>query len=145
MSCRQKREKGFFPYLLHVSQCDGLGLVASVGPALACPPSGVGNPGGWLSQSVEQRHLFCQTEGAEVRLVLTLTLTLTLVLALALALVFPLHCGHWLRALDLLGILRLPHLPHLLPGGGAPLRGSLQAEGRGTPERPRGRRKGDFW
>lgn len=120
-------------YLLHISQCDGLCLVASVGPALACVPPGAGNPDGRLSQSVEQRHLFCQAESAEIRLVLTLTLT------------FSLHCGHRLRALDLVGFLHLPVLPRLLPGGGTLLQGRLQAEGRMTPERQRGRRKGDFW
>ncbi len=129
------------PYLLHISQCDGLCLVASIGPAVARVSSDAGNPGGRLSQSVEQRHLFCQAEGAEVRLFLTLALAL----ALALALVSSLHCRHRLRAPDFLGTLNLSCLPHLLPGGGALLRGRLQAEGGMTPKRQRGRRKGDFW
>lgn len=105
------------PYLLHISQCDGLCLVPSVGPALPCVPSDAGDPGGWLSQSVEQRHLFGQTEGAEVGLVLTRTL------------LFYLHCGHRLGALDLAGILHLLGLSRLLPRGGALLRRCLQAEG----------------
>lgn len=71
------------PHLLHISQCDGLCLVAHVGPALPCVSSGSGNPGWRLSQSVEQCHLFCQAEGAEVRLLLTVTLILVL----------SLHCG----------------------------------------------------
>lgn len=98
------------PYLLHISQCDRLSLVASVGPALACVPSGAGHSGWRLSQPVEQRHFFCQAEGAEVRLLLTLTLTRTLALA------FSLHCGHWLRALGLLCVLHQPRLPCLLLG-----------------------------
>lgn len=103
------------PYLLQISQCDGLCLVASVGPALTCVPSGAGHTGGSLSQSVEQRHLLCEAEGAEVRLLLTLTLTLTLVVTLLCSL----HCGNRHSALDLLGTLHLPVLPHLLPSGSA--------------------------
>lgn len=105
------------PYLLQISQCDGLCLVASVGPALTCVPSGAGHTGGSLSQSVEQRHLLCEAEGAEVRLLLTLTLTLTL--ALVVTLLCSLHCGNRHSALDLLGTLHLPGLPHLLPSGSA--------------------------
>lgn len=105
------------PYLLQISQCDGLCLVASIGPALTCVPSGAGHTGGSLSQSVEQRHLLCEAEGAEVRLLLTLTLTLTL--ALVVTLLFSLHCGNRHSALDLLGTLHLLGLPHLLPSGSA--------------------------
>lgn len=103
------------PYLLQISQCDRLCLVASVGPALTCVPSGAGHTGGSLSQSVEQRHLLCEAEGAEVRLLLTLTLTLALVVTL----LFSLHCGKRHSALDLLGTLHLLGLQHLLPCGSA--------------------------
>lgn len=48
------------PYLLQVSQGDGLGLVTGVGPALPTIRPGADHPGGWLGQSVEQRHLLCQ-------------------------------------------------------------------------------------
>lgn len=120
------------PYLLHISQCDGLCLVPSVGPALPRVPSDAGDPGGWLSQSVEQRHLFGQTEGAEVRLVLTRTL------------LFYLHCGRGLGAPHLVGLLHLPGLPRLLPGGGALLRRCLQAEGNVTSTRQGGKRKVDL-
>lgn len=109
------------PHLLHISQCDGLRLVASVGPTLACVPSGASNPGGRLSQPVEQCHLFCQAEGAEVWLFLRLTLILTLV--------FFFHFESLLGNLSLLRFLRLPGLPRLLPGGGALLGRCLQAEG----------------
>lgn len=106
-------------YLLHVSQCDWLSLVATVGPALARVPSGSSHSGGRLSQTVEQRHLLSQAEGAEVRLLLTLALALALllVLILTLDLVFNLHGGQRLGVMDLRSILDQPCLPRLLLGG----------------------------
>ena len=95
------------PYLLHISQRDGLRLVASVGPALARVPPGAGHPGRRLSQPVEQCHLLCQAEGAEVGLLLTVTLG------------FSLHGAHRLGHTGLLCLLHQPRLPCLLVGSGA--------------------------
>lgn len=65
-------------YLLHISKGDGLCLVAGVAPAVPSVPSGSGNPGGRLSQSVEQSHLFSQAQRAQVRFLLTWTGLLSL-------------------------------------------------------------------
>lgn len=55
-------------YLFHLSQGDGLGLVAGVAPALPGVSPGPGHLAGRLRQAVEECHLFGQAEGAEVGL-----------------------------------------------------------------------------
>lgn len=96
-------------YLLHVSEGDGLRLVAGVVPAVSRVPSGSGDPGGRLSQSVEQSHLLSQAQRAQVRFLWTWTWLLSFH-----------HCC-WF------GGLKRWAVQHLLRGGGL-LRGRLQAE-----------------
>lgn len=98
-------------HLLHVPQCDGLGLVAGVASALPGVSFGPGNSCWGLGQAVEQGHLLSQTQGAQVRLFLALTLALTLILVLALTLEVALYWGIPFVAWSFLVILHLMRLP----------------------------------
>lgn len=112
LQCRKRPSVEQFKrmsYLLHISKGDGLRLVAGVVPAVSSVPSGSGDPGGRLSQSVEQSHLFSQAQRAQVRLLLTWAWLLSL--------------RHWCW----FGGLNHWVVQHLLRGDGL-LRGCLQAE-----------------
>lgn len=100
-------------YLLHIAKGDGLRLVAGVVPAVSSVPSDFGNPGGRLSQSVEQSHLLSQAQRAQVRFLLTWTRLLSF--------------RHWCR----FGGVDHWLVRHLLRGDGL-LRGCLQAEEKNT-------------
>lgn len=103
------KEFTLMSHLLHVSEGDGLRLVAGVVPAAPGVPSGPGDPAGRLSQPVEESHLLRQAQRAQVRLLLTWTWLLCL------------RRWCWFGGLDHWVVQRL------LRGDGL-LRGRLQAE-----------------